>query len=136
MPRVTHVVDTSAIIVLLRMEQGYDRFEALLKDRENYFAMHIVNLGELFYVFYRSDGEARAVEAWNRTEALPIQVVSDVTDGFVKRVGRWKATQRIAYADAYALATAEDIRVPLVTVDHREFDPIEAAGLLQFVWLR
>jgi predicted nucleic acid-binding protein len=136
MPRITHVLDTSALIVFLREETGHERFVKLLRRDENYFAMHIVNLGELYYVFHRSDGENKADEAWSKTTEMPIRIINSPNESFVKRVGRWKATQRISYADAFALATAEEHGVSLVTTDHREFDPIERAGLLKFYRLR
>jgi predicted nucleic acid-binding protein len=136
MPRITYALDTSALIVYLREEPGYERFVELLKQEGNYFAIHIINLGELYYLFWRSDGETKAGEAWSKTSEMPIQIVDSISDSFVRRVGRWKATQRISYADAFALATAEEHGVPLVTTDHQDFNPIESAGLLQFCWLR
>jgi len=136
MPRITLVLDTSALIVYLRKEAGYDRFVELLKRDENSFAMHMINLGELYYVFWRSDGVSKAEEAWSMTYEMPIRIVDSLSESFVKRVGRWKATQRISYADAFALATAEEHGVPLVTTDHQEFDPIDHRGLLKFCWLR
>jgi len=136
MPRITHVLDASALIVFLREETGYERFVELLKQDESYFAMHIVNIGELYYVFWRSDGENKAEETWSKTTEMPIRIVNSLNESFVKRVGRWKVTQRISYADAFALATAEEHGVSLVTTNHREFDPIERAGLLKFYWLK
>ena len=136
MPRITLVIDTSALIVYLRKEAGHDRFVELLKRDENSLAMHMVNFGELYYVFWRSDGVSKAEEAWSMTYEMPIRIVDSLSESFVKRVGRWKATQRISYADAFALATAEEYSVPLVTTDHQEFDPIDHRGLLEFCWLR
>lgn len=136
MPRITHALDTSALIVYLREELGHERFVGLLKQEESYFAMHIINLGELYHSFWRSDGENKANEAWSKTTEMPIRIIDSVSESFIKRVGRWVATQGTPYADAFVLATAEEYGVPLVTTDHQHFDPIESAGLLQFCWLR
>ena len=136
MPRITHVLDTSALIVYLREEPGHERFVELLRRDEICFAMHIVNLGELYYVFWRSDGETKAEEAWSKTTEMPIQIVNSLSESFVKRVGRWKATQNISYADAFALATAEEHGVSLVAPHQKDFDTIDSAGLLKFYWLR
>ena len=136
MTRITLVLDTCALIVYLRKEAGHDRFVELLKQDESSFAIHMINLGELYYVFWRSDGASKAEEAWSMTCEMPIRIVNSLSDSFVKRVGRWKATQKISYADAFALATAEEHSVALVTTDHQEFDPIDRMGLLQFCWLR
>jgi predicted nucleic acid-binding protein len=39
-------------------------------------------------------------------------------------------------ADAFALALAEHLNVPLVTTDHHEFDAVERKGSFRFLWLR
>lgn len=130
------MLDASALIVYLRKEEGYEHFVELLKREEVSFAMHIINLGEVYYVFWRSDGEGKAEEAWSMTCEMPIRIVNSLSESFIKRVGRWKATQRISYADAFALAATEEHGVPLVTTDHQEFDPIDRMGLLKFYWLR
>lgn len=44
--------------------------------------------------------------------------------------------EKVSFADAFALARVECLRVLLVTTDHHEFDPIEPKGRLQFRWLR
>jgi len=136
MPRITHVLDTSALIVYLREEAGHERFVALLKQEESYFALHIINLGELYHSFWRSDEEDKANEAWSKTTEMPIRIIDSVSESFIKRVGRWVATQGTPYVDAFVLATAEEYGVPLVTTDHQHFDPVESAGLLQVCWLR
>jgi predicted nucleic acid-binding protein len=47
-----------------------------------------------------------------------------------------KVEERVSFADAFALALAERLSVPLVTTDHHEFDPIEEKGHFRFLWLR
>jgi predicted nucleic acid-binding protein len=44
--------------------------------------------------------------------------------------------ERISFADAFALALAERLNIPLVTTDHHEFDAIERKGHFRFMWLR
>ena len=136
MPRITHALDTSALIVYLREEPGHERFVELLKQEGSYFAMHIVNLGELYCFFWRSAGENEANEAWSKTTEMPIRIMDSVSESFIKRVGRWRAKQGTPYADAFVLATAEEYGVPLVTTDHQHFDPVNNAGLIEFCFLR
>ena len=57
-------------------------------------------------------------------------------DAFIKRVGVVKVAERVSFADAFALALAERLNVPLITTDHHEFDAIEQRGLFRFLWLR
>ena len=135
MPGIKHIVDASALIAYFKGEPGDERFAELLADEENILAIHIVNLGEVYYSYYRSDGPERANEAWNNA-IIFLRVLEKIEESFIKRVGRWKATQGIPLGDAFAAATAENDGVPLVTTDHTDFDPIDQAGLLQIEWLR
>jgi predicted nucleic acid-binding protein len=57
-------------------------------------------------------------------------------DAFIQRVGVVKVAERVSFADAFALALAERLHVPLITTDHHEFDAIEQRGLFRFLWLR
>lgn len=135
MPAITHVVDASALIAYFKDEPGHERFVELLADEENVLAIHIVNLCEVYYGYYRSDGPKRAGEAWSKAVSF-LQVLEKADQSFMKRVGRWKATRDIPLGDAFAAATAENDAVPLVTTDHTNFDPIYQSGTLQIVWLR
>ncbi len=54
----------------------------------------------------------------------------------IQRVGVIKVEERVSYADAFALALAERLHLPLVTTDHHEFDAIEQKGHFRFLWLR
>ena len=135
MPGITHVVDASALISYFKEELGHEQFAELLADEENVLAIHIVNLCEVHYGYYRSDGPDRAEEAWEKAASF-LRVLDKFDASFVKRVGRWKATQDIPLADAFAAATAENDAVPLVTTDHGDFDSIEESGALRIQWLR
>jgi predicted nucleic acid-binding protein len=97
--------------------------------------MHTTNLCEVYYGYLRSDGHDRAEEAWEK--AIAILGVDESKDAqFMKRVGRWKVDHNLGLADAFAAATAEQYACALVTIDHRDFDPIELSGALQILWLR
>jgi predicted nucleic acid-binding protein len=135
MPEITHIIDASALIAYFKGEPGYERFAGFLADEENVLAIHIVNLCEVYYGYFRSDGQDKAEEVWSKAINF-LRVLEKANDSFMKRVGRWKATQHISLADAFAAASAENDGVPLVTTDHLEFDPIEKSGLLQIEWLR
>ena len=57
-------------------------------------------------------------------------------DAFVQRVGVIKVEEHISFADAFALALAERLHVPLITTDHHEFGAVERKGHFRFMWLR
>jgi predicted nucleic acid-binding protein len=98
--------------------------------------MHVCNLGEVYYDFFRADGLTVAQTAWTNTLALPLALRRDADDIFIQRVGVVKVEERISFADAFALALAERLNIPLITTDHHEFDAIERKGHFRFMWLR
>jgi predicted nucleic acid-binding protein len=97
--------------------------------------MHVCNLGEV-YDFFRSDRLPAASTAWTNILALPLALRRDADDTFIQRVGGVKVEERIAFADALALALAERLNIPLITTDHHELDAVEQKGHFRFVWLR
>lgn len=140
MSAITHIVDACALITYFKGEAGHERFAELLADEENVLGIHIVNLCEVYYYYYRSDGPDKAEEVWAKAISF-LRVFEKADESFMKRVGRWVATRRTAtgqfpLADAFAAATAENDGVPLVTIDHEDFDPIDQSGTLQIYWLR
>jgi predicted nucleic acid-binding protein len=49
---------------------------------------------------------------------------------------RFSHMLRISFADAFTLALAERLHIPLITTDHHEFDAVEQKGHFRFLWLR
>ncbi len=133
---VTHCLDACAVIAYLRQEAGAEVLGDLIVQPTTLLAMHVCNLGEVFYDFFREDGLAVAQQAWAMTVALPLLLCRDMDDAFVQRVGVVKVTERVSLADAFALTLAERWQIPLLTTDHHEFDAVERKGHFRFVWLR
>jgi len=134
-PIITHIVDACALIAYFKQENGHEVFEALFADDENVLAIHSTNLCEVYYGYLRADGIDRAEEAWGNAIAI-LGVIEKMDSQFMKRVGRWKVDYNLPLGDAFAAAAAEEHACALVTTDHNDFDPVEAAGVLQIVWLR
>jgi uncharacterized protein len=132
----TYCLDACAVIAYLRGEPGAEILKGIIEDPRSLLAMHVCNLGEVYYDFLRADGVEASQTAWTNTLELPLELRRDVDDAFIKRVGTIKVEERVSFADAFALALSERLRVPLVTTDHHEFDSIAQKGRLQFLWLR
>ena len=131
----THVLDASAVIAYLKGEPGHEVLADLLTDPGTHLAIHIINACEVYYNYLGADGLAVAERAWEITAA--VATIIEMTDvQFAKRVGRWKVDHGLGLGDSIAAATAEQYSCPLVTTDHRDFDPIGAAGALPILWLR
>jgi predicted nucleic acid-binding protein len=132
----THCLDACAVIAYLRQESGAEVLKELIERPHSFLAMHVCNLGEVYYDFFRDDGLAAAQTAWANTLVLPLALRRDADDVYIQRVGVIKVAERVSFADAFALALAERLRVPLIITDHHEFDAVERKGHFHFLWLR
>jgi predicted nucleic acid-binding protein len=132
----THGLDAYAVIAYLRQEPGAEVLKTFIELPTTFLAMHVCNLGEVDYDFFREDGLAAAQTAWTHTLILPLELHREADDAFIQRVGIIKVEERVSFADAFALALAERLSIPLVTTDHHEFDAVERKGRFRFLWLR
>lgn len=131
----SHIIDASALIAFFKQEPGHEAFASLLADERNILAIHATNLCEVYYNYLRTDGADRAEEALGKAIEI-VGVIEQLDAQFVKRVGRWKVDYSLPLGDAFAAATAEEHACASVTTDHNDFSAVEAAGVLQIVWLR
>jgi predicted nucleic acid-binding protein len=133
------LLDACAMIAYLNDEEGAGKVEELLwqsnKGSGNLF-MHEVNLLEVYYGVYRDEGKELAEETYERISNLPIKIIEGLKKAVFKEAGRFKAIYKVSLADSIALAEAKVKRVPLVTCDHHEFDRLQAAKELDFLWIR
>ncbi|PYJ71177.1 MAG: hypothetical protein DME76_02960 [Verrucomicrobia bacterium] len=141
--KLTHILDANALIVYFKGEDGHQFIADLLRDEQNSLAIHVVNLCEVYYGYYRADGQAQADKAWS--QVLEISgLLRDTNEDFIKRVGRWKARQwdrdgesyYLSIADAFAAATAEEYACPLVTSDRNDFSAVDKEKVIQILWIR
>ena len=89
-----YILDACAVIALLRDEKGADTVEKVLIRAESGSAkvyMNIINIMEVYYDFYRSDGESFANEQLLRLQNSVIIIDSYVTNDLLKEAGRIKA---------------------------------------------
>ena len=96
----THGLDACAVIAYVRQEPGAEVLKELIEQPTTFLAMHVCNLGEVYYDFFREDGLTAAQTAWTNTLALPLALHRDADDVFIQRVGVIKVEERVAFADA------------------------------------
>jgi uncharacterized protein len=133
------LLDACAVIAYLNDEEGADKVEELLwqsDERSSLLFMHEVNLLEIYYGVYRDEGEELAEETYHKVINLPIKIVEGLRKSVFKEAGRFKAIYSVSLADSIALAEAKVKRIPLVTCDHHEFDRVQDAKELDFLWIR
>ena len=59
----THCLDACAVIAYLRNEVGAEILKELIERPTTFLAMHVCNLGEVYYDFFRADGRPAAQTA-------------------------------------------------------------------------
>ena len=113
------VFDSFAIMAWLYEEPGAGFVDTLLRDIHTGMAeggMSIINVGEIYYRVARREGTLRA-----ETTLLSLSefnwTIYPASEAFVMAAARLKGRLPISYADAFALACAQERRAELVTRD-------------------
>jgi predicted nucleic acid-binding protein len=100
-------------LALLRDEPGAAEIERSVESGGAVISW--INLGEVFYILARVGSEAEAAAAVERVRG---GVRTEHMDAdLVLEAARVKARHALSYADAFAVALAERLRLPLVTGD-------------------
>jgi len=131
-----YILDACALIAALSDEPGVEMIEPLFLRADAEIAMNKLNLLEVYYHVYRRAGAKAADEVLAEIGRSPIRVLAEISNAVFKEAGRLKASYRISLADAVALAEASVSGGSLVTSDHHEFDPVQKAENISFVWIR
>ena len=131
-------LDAFAWLAWLQDEPGASSVQQCLDEAEHGHAdcmTSIVNLGEAYYRLIRVDRRSEAESLWRLAirRSLPVSV-KEATPRRVRRAAELKATHAIAYADAFAVATALEFRATLLTGDP-EIKPLEGEQDLKVQWL-
>jgi predicted nucleic acid-binding protein len=136
--RPAYVLDSFAIIAYLKDEQGADKVGELLNEASQgdiKLFMHVINLGEIFYIVFREEGETQAINVYSKVRQYLVEFVDDLSEPFLLSAARLKATYPIAYADAFAVATAIETNGILVTGDP-ELKPLETDKKVEILWIQ
>ncbi|MBI2835832.1 MAG: type II toxin-antitoxin system VapC family toxin [Acidobacteria bacterium] len=131
-------LDAFAWLAWLQDEPGAAAVQNWLDEAEGGRAecvTSIINLGEAYYRLVRVERREQAESLWRMAVrgTLPVSV-KDATRRRVRRAAELKAKHAIAYADAFAVATALEFSATLLTGDP-ELKPLEGEQDLQVQWL-
>lgn len=128
------VLDSFALLAYLDAEPGGLRVKALLataQTRQAEVALSIINYGEVIYITEREQGAFAARRVIAAVDQLPIAVI-DADRRLTFAAAHVKAHHRLSYADAFAVALAQQTQATLVTGDP-EFRSVE--HLITIEWL-
>lgn len=134
-----YVLDACSVIAYLADEEGADVVENLLVGNNTEkidLLMHKLNFYEVFYDTWKSKSEATAMEVFKTIEDSPVEIIDSISDELMIEAARFKANYRMSVADSFAIAAAKQQKAILVTSDHHEFDPVDKAGEVEFLWIR
>ena len=131
-------LDAFAWLAWLQDEPGAAAVQRCLDDAERGRAdcvSSIINLGEAFYRLVRVNRREQAESLWRLAlrRRLPVSV-KEATQRRVRRAAELKANHAIAYADAFAVATAIEFQATLLTGDP-EIKPLLGKYDLKVEWL-
>jgi len=131
-------LDAFAWLAWLQDEPGAPAVQRCLDSAERGHAdcvTSIINLGEAFYRLVRVNRREQAESLWRMAlrRRLPVSV-KEASQRRVRRAAELKSNHPIAYADAFAIATALEFQATLVTGDP-EIRPLVAKYDLKVEWL-
>jgi predicted nucleic acid-binding protein len=114
------VLDANALIGFFEGRRGVsEKVSRLLTDalrQDSPLLMSAVNWGEVFYMEWRYQGEAKAREAEAILQRMPVAVIA-VDRERATRAGALKQRHGLGYADAFAAELAMERGAWLVTAD-------------------
>jgi len=129
-----YVLDSFAILAYFQAEPGGIKVKELLKQAkagDTMTYLSLINLGEVIYNTGRKLGNDRAKEILDDIMLLPIQL-AEVTISRVLAAAQIKTQYPISYADAFAVALAQELKATIVTGDP-EFKQVEF--IVTLLWL-
>lgn len=131
------VLDSYALIGYLENEPFADRIEKYLKQAKRAEAslyLHAIQLGEVYYITLREQGQNAADLAYARIKAFPLTFVDKIDEELLLKAATLKAGYSISYADSFAAALANIYNCALLTGDP-ELKILEKESIISIVWL-
>ena len=134
MKKPVFVVDSFALLAYFQGESAALKVKEILVEARNGHAVVLhspINLGEIIYTVERKLGVDTSREILEDILALPVQL-AEVTMDRVVSAAHIKANFPVSYADAFAVALAQEMRATVITGDP-EFKRVES--LVEVLWL-
>jgi predicted nucleic acid-binding protein len=129
-----YVLDSYALFALLQNEKGRVRVIELVAQAQNdSIALHLslINWGEIIYAVERRQSAQVAREVMQDIDKMPIALV-EVNRARVEAAAHIKSQYAVSYADAFAIALAQELNATLVTGDP-EIKSVEP--VISLLWL-
>lgn len=131
---ITFVLDSFALLAHFENEAGGRRVKAILAQAAKQRAeilLSLINYGEVVYITEREQGIRAAQRVISAIDRLPITIV-ETNRRLTLAAAHIKARHAVSYADAFAIALAQERQATLLTAD-LEFRAVES--LVSIEWL-
>ena len=131
------VLDSYALIGYLENESFSNQIEEILNQARagvSRLYLHVIHLGEVYYITLREQGQTLADLAYSRIKAFPVKLIDNINEDLLLRAATLKANYPISFADSFAAALAMLNKCPLLTGDP-EFKSLENEGVISIEWL-
>lgn len=129
-----YILDSFALLAFLEGEPSADRIQVILQAAEEARALvylSVINLGEVLYITERERSLVIAQQVLVAIEQLPLELL-EASQTRVLAAAHIKANYPISYADAFAVAAAQEFQATVVTGDP-EFAKVTA--IIRVEWL-
>ena len=129
-----YILDSFALLAFLEGEPSADRIRVILQAAQEERALvylSVINLGEVLYITERKRSLVIAQQVLAAIEQLPLELL-EASQTRVLAAAHIKANYPISYADAFAVAAAQEFQATVVTGDP-EFAKVTA--IIRVEWL-
>ncbi len=99
-----YLLDTSALLSFIEDEEGADRVEKALKQKETLLPWPV--LLEMVYITLQEEGQSEADKRFALIKQLKVKILYDMDEATLLTAARLKAFHRISLADAVIAAYA------------------------------
>ena len=134
-----YLFDACALIAFYTNENGADIVQDIIEkayQKKCLVSISQINLLEVFYDVYKSQGEKEAKVFLNDIACSPIKIIEPIEKSVFIEAGRLKASYRISLADSIFLAESLKNDYIGVTADHHELDIVKKKENANLLWIR
>jgi len=135
-----YILDACALIAYYTNEKGADVVQDIIGKsyfEKNYVAISNINLLEIFYDVYKTQGEAEAKNFLQDIANSSIRIIETIEKQAFIEAGRLKANYRISLADSIFLAEVLTNENCIgITADHHEFDVVSEKENINLLFIR
>jgi PIN domain nuclease of toxin-antitoxin system len=135
-----YILDACALIAYYTDEEGADIVQKIIREayfEESEVSISRINLLEVFYDVYKTQGEIEAKNFLHNIINTPIKIIETIEKDIFFEAGRLKANYRISLADSIFLAEIlmNEDRIG-VTADHHELDVVKEKENVNLLFIR